>query len=251
MANPSLDDILKEIERDSLNEVSMNDPVTGYIPSAESKSAGMQEVAVHEEHQTQSSPSVMAEDFRADSIPQITRQFLGGGTVMNETSPVPGLPTGLTARQKALPKLSFRMLGSLAAMFVLVIGLGSAVMLSQKPQDIRQYAYDPETRVDPALEPYLNKQAETVETESLPADPTELADETTSEEMPADEALTNEVPDDSQAVSEPVANQAESLPAEVPNTSVWWQNPAWVAGGALILSAILILGVFLHWLFAV
>jgi hypothetical protein len=232
MANPSLDDILKEIERDSITDASAMSSVMG----EEAKSAGMAEVAVHEQRPSISSPSIMAEDFRADNIPQITRQFLGGGAVMNEKVSVPGVPTGLSPRQKALPKLSYRMLGSLAAMLVLVVGLSSAVMLSQKPQDIRQYAFDPNTRVDSSLEPYRNKQAE---------QPTEPVNEPTSGDQPVQEPS---VTGDQTA---PQAQPAQLETVLAPQNQVWWQDPLVVAGGAVILSGILILAVFLHWLFAV
>ena len=224
MANPSLDDVLKEIERDSLNDASS----VGLSIQDEPHSAGMREIAVHEEKQISASPSVMPEDFRSDSIPQITRQFLGGGAVMNQQNSTRS-SSGLTPRQKALPKLSYRMLGSLAAMFILVIGLGSAVMLSQTPQDIRQYAYDPNARVDESLEPYLNKQTDTTEAQ-MPEDEGTQIDAPT--EMPGEQA------------SDTIA------PLGPPSTPIW-KNPIVVAGAAVIMSGVLILFVFLHWLFAV
>lgn len=224
MANPSLDDILKEIERDSMSDAA----AIGSLVNDEPRSAGMSDVTVHEQPPKVSSPSPMAEDFRADSIPQITRQFLGGGSVMSEQSSSPGQPAGLSPRQKALPKLSYRMLGSLAAMFILVVGLGSAVMLSQTPQDIRQYAYDPNAKVDPALEPYLNKQAASDDEIEAPAD-------TAADELASDPST------DKQAVD--VQMPVQPAP--------WWQDPLLIAGAAVIISGILILAVFLHWLFAV
>jgi len=231
MANPSLDDILKEIERDSITDAAVMNP---YFDT-EAKSAGMAEVAVHEQRPNSSSPSIMAEDFRSDTIPQITRQFLGGGAVMNKAS-ASGAPAGLSPRQKALPKLSYRMLGSLVAMLVLVVGLSSAVMLSQKPQDIRQYAFDPNTRVDSSLEPYLNKEAE------QPSEPS-------NDELAQEPGIADDPSAPIDQPTQPTNQQSENLLA--PQSQVWWQNPVVIAGGAVILSGILILAVFLHWLFAV
>lgn len=50
--------------------------------------------------------------------------------------------SALSARQKRLPKLSLQMFGSLAAVFLLVVGAGSATVLTQQSQDVRQQASD-------------------------------------------------------------------------------------------------------------
>lgn len=46
----------------------------------------------------------------------------------------------LTPRQRALPKLSFQMLGGVVAIMILMVGVGSATLLTQQGQDIRQQA---------------------------------------------------------------------------------------------------------------
>ncbi len=53
--------------------------------------------------------------------------------------------SNLNERQKKLPTLSLRMIGSIAAMFVMIAGVGAATTLSQQSQDVRNQAYDGKT----------------------------------------------------------------------------------------------------------
>lgn len=230
MANPSLDELLKQIEQEAADE--LNVASLGGDEVEVKVSAGMDAMNVHEEVARPASPSPLNVDFQASSIPQITRQYLGGGAVVSDNVQMPGL----TPRQKALPKLSFRMLGSIAAILVLVIGLGSAISLTQQSQDVRQYAYDPNTRVDPELQQYV-ADGETVEQP-------QVVTEGTGEETPGQEMV-----DTNQAVGEKAVASADEV--QVPTMTPWWQQPIVIAGAALVISALLILVVFLHWLFAV
>ena len=221
MANPSLDDLLKQIEEESASGLSINSSGGEELPPK--VSAGMKEVAVHEDAPTPASPSPLNMDMGSNEIPQITRQFIGGGAVVSDNVQVPGL----TARQKALPKLSFRMLGTLAAMLVLVAGLGSAVVLTQQSQDVRQYAYDPAAKTDPNLQQYMADESVTGDQAAMP--------DKTGDQMP-------------EVAQDTTSQTAVTLPV---TTNIWWQNPLLIAGAAVVLSALLILAVFLHWLFAV
>lgn len=217
MGNPSLDDLLAEIEKEAASELSVES--AGGDELAKPVSAGMGEVAVHEEVPAPASPSPLKFDSQGSAIPQITRQYLGGGTVVSDNMQIPGL----TPRQQALPKLSFRMLGSIAAMLVLVVGLGSAVVLTQRPQDIRQYASDQSNQqLDPELQQYMSDDS---------AAPTTMDQ--------ADQDI-GSAPAEGNALA--MMNQAVSQP--------WWQNPVVIAAAAVVISAFLILAVFLHWLFA-
>lgn len=229
MANgsPSLDDILKQIEMDAGLQINSQGGDGNQSPI----SAGMTEVSAHESRPATPSPSPLQLDAATTGIPQISRQYLGGGAVVSDNVQVPGL----SARQKGLPKLSYRMLGSLAAVFVLVIGLGSAVLLTQQPQDVRQYAFDPAARLDPELQQYVAQGS---------GEEVEVPGETT--QRPA-------VPDttDTTDTSTTAETYVQAAPDPATTTRPWWQNPLVLAGVSVVVSAGLILAVFLHWLFAV
>lgn len=121
MNNPSssLDDILKEIERDSISipQLSSASPSTQPIVTP---SIGMQDVTAH-----------LAVDSGAPGAPVGPSAQPGQDLWENN----------LTERQRSLPKLSLKMLGGIAVMFVLTLGLGSVTFLSQQNQDLRQQAY--------------------------------------------------------------------------------------------------------------
>lgn len=48
--------------------------------------------------------------------------------------------SNLTPRQKALPKIPAQMLGGFVAIMILMVGIGSATLLTQQNQDLRQQA---------------------------------------------------------------------------------------------------------------
>lgn len=48
--------------------------------------------------------------------------------------------SNLTPRQKALPKIPSQMLGGFVAIMILMVGIGSATLLTQQNQDLRQQA---------------------------------------------------------------------------------------------------------------
>lgn len=211
MDNLSLDDLLKQIEEETMDVKIESTGGESVIPKT---SSGMKEIGVHEEEMPTASPSPLNVDINASSIPQISRHYLGTGPVVSDNMQQPG---GESSRQSSLPKLSYRMLGSLAAVLVLVAGLGTALVLSQQPQDLRQYASEQSGRIDPELEPYL-ADGKTVQ---------DLGSEQTGE------------------TSEAVVMDNQ------PNKYIWWQSPLIIAGAAVLISGLLITLVFLHWLFAV
>ncbi len=51
------------------------------------------------------------------------------------------LASGLTERQRRLPKIDFRMVGGVLAVLVLIIGIGSATILTGESQELRQRAF--------------------------------------------------------------------------------------------------------------
>jgi hypothetical protein len=212
--SPTLDDLLKQIEAENSQEMSLDEP--DYSPRQ--VSAGLEDIAVHEVSPQTSSPSPLSMDMPGGGVPQLSRQFIGGGNTVNEQMIHPS-SEGLDARQRALPKLSYRMLGSIVAALVLTVGLSSAVYLSQQPQDVRQYAADPSARIDPEIEQFR-------------ADTTEQAGDEVMQEGDDIAART-------------------STAQGVPTSQPWWQSPVLIAGTAILVSALLILAVFLHWLFAI
>jgi len=199
MSSSSLDDILREIEAEQGLPVPERAPV----------SQGAADIFAHSTQapSRNSSPFIVPEMI--GQVPQLTRDMVGGGRVVGEQALV---PEGLTPRQQRLPKISLHMVGSVLAIFVLMIGLGSSVLLSQRQQDVRQQAYEGEMQmVEESDQDALESGAETGLSDS------------------ALEAAAQVVTD--------------SLP--------WWQQPLVIAGAAVVLSGVLLLAAFFHWLFAV
>ena len=81
-------------------------------------------------------------------------------------NPFDGVPAeGLTPRQRKLPKLDLRMWSGVLVVFLLVAGVGSSTILTQRKQDIRQQAYNPTAllnQVTPRPEPVISTGAEAV-----------------------------------------------------------------------------------------
>lgn len=198
----SLDDILREIEAEQ------------QAPSKElnPNSAGLENLPLYEaEKRTVNSSPYTAPDM-IGQVPQLTREMVGGGSVVSEQALT---PQSLTARQRALPKISLHMVGSIVAIMVLMVGLGSSVLLSQRSQDVRQQAYEGQV------------QQQTVESSS---------------EGSASKSETL------------IVERGEGVDAPVPGSSsaaAWWQRPVVIAGAAIVLSAALLLAAFFHWLFAI
>jgi len=197
MSSSSLDDILREIEAEQGLPV----------PERDSVSQGTSDILAH----SSSAPSRNSSPFLVPEmigqVPQLTREMVGGGRAVSEQALV---SEGLSARQQRLPKISLHMVGSVLAVFVLMIGFGSSVLLSQQQQDVRQQAYEGEMQV---------------------------VEESSQSEM------------ESGDTSESVIQQ-NGLPELRPPTP-WWQSPYVIAGAAVILSGVLLLAAFFHWLFAV
>lgn len=117
-SSASLDDILNQIEQDSISVPPLQSAGAVGAPIPATPSVGMQDISAH---------------LTIDT---------GNPAAVSAASPGQELwESNLTERQRALPKLSLKMLGGVAAVFVLMLGLGSATFLSQQNQDLRQQAY--------------------------------------------------------------------------------------------------------------
>jgi hypothetical protein len=199
----SLDELLREIE----NESSVS------TPELRPNSAGLDNLPEYEAEKSSSNSSPFLVPEMIGQVPQLTRDMIGGGAEVSEN----GISVqGLSARQRALPKISLHMVGSILAVFVLMIGLGSSVLLSQQPQDVRQQAYE----------------GQGVEQTGEVAAPNELNE--TSQEAARDSVA-----------SEMIADSSSSSQAQP-----FWQQPIFIAGIAIVVSMGLLLVAFLHWLFA-
>lgn len=216
---PSLDELLAQIEKQTgVDESGMSSQGTPNTSRPVSK--GMEVIDVFEsslvgQSSNRTSPSPLHTESKT-GVKQLSRSMIGGGATTNESY---GGATGLSMRQQRLPKLSYRMLGSIAAMLVMVLGLGSAVFLTQQSQDIRQYASDPSRQEIPQeLRQYM-------------------AD---GEQVPSPDSQ-QELPQQKPAVMQPQQEDANLA---------WYKQPLVIVGLALVISALLVVGVFLHWLFA-
>lgn len=134
MVSPSLDDLLQEIERDSIAVPPLNS--AGVVGSAApmAPSVGMQDISAHLTIDT-GGPIAAAMPGGAGGVGEVGASGAAG------TAGQDLWETNLTERQRSLPKLSLSMLGGIAAVFVLMLGLGSVTFLSQQNQDLRQQAY--------------------------------------------------------------------------------------------------------------
>jgi len=222
MSSTSLDDLLREIETEQGGDSTS---------PTQAHSAGLEDLSPHETPPVQPNSSPFLVPEMIGNVPQLTREMVGGGNVVSEQALA---PESLSERQRRLPKISIHMVGSVLAVLVLVFGLGSSVLLSQQKQDVRQQAYEGTLSVEER-----ERAGENAAEESTAEETTEQISEETSE--------TSESIDETQAISqEEPAGQPASQPA-----APWWQHPVAIAGGAVLLSAVLLLGVFFHWLFAV
>ncbi len=62
------------------------------------------------------------------------------------------LSSSLSERQRRLPKIDLRLVSGLVAILLLVVGVGSATVLTQQSQEIRQRAYEGAVVVTPIPE---------------------------------------------------------------------------------------------------
>lgn len=197
MSSSSLDDILREIEAEQGLPVPARDPV----------SEGAADLLAHSSPAPSRNSSPFLVPEMIGQVPQLTREMVGGGRAVSEQALV---SEGLSARQQRLPKISLHMVGSVLAVFVLMIGLGSSVLLSQQQQDVRQQAFEGEMQV-------------------------------------VEDGSTVSMEESEQSDSVQPAATAQAMVEPTP----WWQSPYVIAGAAVILSGVLLLAAFFHWLFAV
>lgn len=137
MDSRTLDQILDEINQGQL--------------SAPSVSAGMHDVHAHVVPTATMSTSAPATTayagnpggYQAAATDSVQRTLLGSQTTHNLNPDAPGvLKDELSDRQRRLPKLDLRVMGGALAVFVLVVGVGSATILSGQEQDVRNFASD-------------------------------------------------------------------------------------------------------------
>lgn len=202
----SLDELLREIESEQGKA----------SPELRPNSAGLDTLPEYEAEKSTPNSSPFLVPEMIGQVPQLTREMIGGGAEVTEHGVA---APSLSARQRALPKISLHMVGSVLAVFVLMIGLGSSVLLSQRSQDVRQQAYEGQGVEQGSEAPGVIEQDAAVQ---APAENTDsIASETS------------------------VNSSSSSAP------QLFWQQPIFIAGVAIVLSAALLLAAFFHWLFAV
>lgn len=88
----------------------------------------------------QPTPSAGLQDIEVHLTPQLTPSATAS-TPTHENPLSSKDQAGLTQRQWSLPALNWQQAGSLLAVLVLIVGVGSATILSRRSQDLRQQAY--------------------------------------------------------------------------------------------------------------
>jgi hypothetical protein len=123
MNTSSLDDILREIE---------DTPTAG----GPVQSAGMGQVADHLtlEEGGRTSPMQWANQDRSS----VTSTLVGGGMTLSKQMDT---SDALSVQQRRLPRINLSLFGSVVAVMVMMVGVGTATYLSQQKQDLRQQAY--------------------------------------------------------------------------------------------------------------
>lgn len=77
----------------------------------------------------------------------------------------------LTPRQRLLPKISVQMISGIAAIMVMMAGVGAATMLSQSNQDLRQQAYEDTTGEITGPAASLTQEQLDAQSSSIPSTP--------------------------------------------------------------------------------
>lgn len=119
----NLDKILREIQQDSRQ-----------VPA----SAGAADIATHLTDRPAAAPAIYTPIETNTSRP-----------ANNAADTARLLASGLTERQRRLPKLDFRMVGGVMAILLLIVGVGTATVLTGQSQDIRQFASEARPTVTP------------------------------------------------------------------------------------------------------
>lgn len=132
----SLDEILKEIERDSTPYPKMSS--AGAAGWQTPVSAGAADLQTHLAARPEAAPALIATDVGFTSPAEET---------VTDTAHI--LSSGLTESQRRLPKLDLRMIGGIVAVLILAVGVGSATLLTQQGQDLRQRAFEGRVEVTP------------------------------------------------------------------------------------------------------
>lgn len=88
----------------------------------------------------QPTPSAGLQDIEVHLTPQLTPPATAA-TPMHDNPLSSKDQMGLTQRQWSLPTLNWQQAGSFLAVLVLIVGVGSATILSRRSQDLRQQAY--------------------------------------------------------------------------------------------------------------
>lgn len=136
----SLDDVIKEIQRDSTPFPRMESAGAAGIPTP--VSAGASDLETHLAARPDVAPLMLAGEPAGVAARQET----------NAADTAHLLSSGLSERQRKLPKIDYRMVGGLVAVLLLIVGVGSATLLTQESQELRQRAYQPIATVTPIPE---------------------------------------------------------------------------------------------------
>lgn len=158
----SLDTLLEQIQHESTREQTLNPMVS----EKKGQSQGLRGVTVsngnltaHVRSQLTAMPSTSpatqgvapnGESLSPSSLPSLATMTASGLSEIpaddRQETPLSDRQelweSRLTDRQKSLPKISYRMLGSVVAILLLVFGVGSATVLTQESQDIRNQAFE-------------------------------------------------------------------------------------------------------------
>lgn len=133
----SLDDVIKEIQRESTPFPRMES--AGAAGVATPVSAGVSGLETHLAARPDAAPLMLAGEPAGVAARQET----------NAADTAHLLSSGLSERQRKLPKIDYRMVGGLVAVLLLIVGVGSATLLTQESQELRQRAYQPVATVTP------------------------------------------------------------------------------------------------------
>lgn len=164
----SLDALLEQIQRDSLKEQTLA-PLVADPSAPKNLTLSRGNYSAHVRSQLRAAPSQPTASVSA-AEPTLALNASGATPVAPATSAMPATPapatpglaeipvdtrsetplsdrqelweSRLTDRQRALPKISYQMLGGIVAILLLVFGVGSATVLTQQSQDIRNQAFE-------------------------------------------------------------------------------------------------------------
>lgn len=135
----SLDDVIKEIQRESTPFPKMESAGAAGGPTP--VSAGVSDLDTHLAARPDAAPLMLSGEPAVASRQEI-----------NAADTAHLLSSGLSERQRRLPKLDYRMVGGLVAVLLLIVGVSTATILTQESQELRQRAFQPVATATPIPE---------------------------------------------------------------------------------------------------